>query len=75
MTESGNIVAATATRIFADFGDLRTINRAEDDGWKESLWQALASAGLTLAWVPVEHGGAGASLADPRRLAAVPGRT
>src|SRR6266404_221415 len=73
MSESANIVAATATRIFADFGDLRTINRAEDDGWKESLWQALASAGLTLAWVPVEHGGAGASLAVAGRFAvAVP---
>jgi len=74
MTESGNIVAATATRIFADFGDLRTINRVEDDGWKESLWQALASAGVTLAWVPVEHGGAGASLADGFEILAVAGR-
>jgi acyl-CoA dehydrogenase len=74
MSESGNIVAATTTRIFADFGDLRSINRSQDSGWKEALWQALADAGLTLAWVPVEHGGAGGSLADGFEILAVGGR-
>jgi acyl-CoA dehydrogenase len=74
MSESGNIVAATTTRIFADLGDLRSINRSEDSGWKEALWRALADAGLALAWVPIEHGGAGGSLADGFEILAVGGR-
>jgi len=61
---SENIVAETAARIFADFADPQTVNSAKNDGWKASLWQALVEAGLTLAWVPEEQGGAGADLAD-----------
>ena len=63
-TESDNIVAETAARIFADLADPQTINRASDASWKQTLWRALSDAGLTLAWVPEKHGGAGASLAD-----------
>ena len=74
MSESGNIVAETATRIFADLGDPQTVNSAQDGGWKAPLWQALADAGLTLAWVPEEHGGAGAGLADGFEVLRVAGR-
>lgn len=74
MSESGNIVAETTTRIFADLADPQTINRAKDDAWKEPLWQALVDAGLTLAWVPEEHGGSGASLADGFEVLGVAGR-
>ena len=42
--------------------------------WKAPLWQALADAGLTLAWVPEEHGGAGAELADGFAVLGVAGR-
>src|SRR5439155_20179101 len=59
-----SIVAETAARIFADLADPQEINRAKDEAWKGPLWQALADAGLTLAWVPEELGGAGAELAD-----------
>ena len=58
MSES-SIVAETAARIFADLADPQEINRAKDGAWKAPLWQALADAGLTLAWVPEELGGAG----------------
>jgi acyl-CoA dehydrogenase len=73
-SESGNIVAETAARIFADLADPQTINNAKDDGWQAPLWQALAGAGLTLAWVPEEHGGAGTDLADGFAVVGVAGR-
>lgn len=59
-----NIVVDTAARIFADLADSRTIIRSASADWKVPLWTALADAGLTLAWVPEELGGAGAGLAD-----------
>ncbi len=74
MTESDTIVAETAARIFADLADPQTINRARDDRWKESLWRAMAEAGLTLAWVPEQLGGAGASLAEGFAILGVAGR-
>jgi acyl-CoA dehydrogenase len=64
VSESGNIIAETAARIFADLADPQAVNSAADCGWKEPLWQALAETGLTLAWVGEQHGGSGASLAD-----------
>ena len=64
MTENDNIIAETARRIFADLADPQTLNRAADDAWKKPLWDTLAAAGLTLAWVPDELGGSGAALAD-----------
>ena len=74
VTESDNIVAETAARIFADLADPQTINRARDASWKEPLWRALSDAGLTLAWVPEKHGGAGASLADGFAILGAAGR-
>lgn len=61
---SGNIIVDTAERIFADLADSQTILRAGASDWKTPLWMALADAGLPLAWVPEELGGAGAELAD-----------
>ena len=69
-----SIVAETAARIFADLADPQEINRAKDGAWKEPLWRALAEAGLTLAWVPEEQGGAGAELADGFAALGVAGR-
>ena len=57
-------IVDTATRIFTDFCDPQTVNRAKDDAWKAPAWAALEEAGLTLAWVPEALGGAGAELAD-----------
>ncbi len=74
MSESDRIVAETATRIFQDLADPQTINRARDDGWKAPLWNALMEAGLTLAWVPEELGGAGAELSDGFEVLGIAGR-
>ncbi|HEY1473678.1 MAG TPA: acyl-CoA dehydrogenase family protein [Pseudolabrys sp.] len=74
MTDSDNIVAETAARIFADLADPQTIIRARDTNWKAALWRAMADAGLTLAWVPEKQGGAGASLADGFAILGVAGR-
>ena len=71
---SETIVIETAARIFADLADPQAVNRAEDEAWKETLWRALADAGLTLAWVPEQHGGVGASLADGFDIIGVAGR-
>src|SRR4029077_431519 len=74
VSESRSIVAETAARIFADLADPQEVNSAKDAAWKEPLWRALANAGLTLAWVPEEQGGAGAELADGFAILGVAGR-
>ncbi|MBX9588172.1 MAG: acyl-CoA/acyl-ACP dehydrogenase [Hyphomonadaceae bacterium] len=61
---SDSIVAETATRIFRDLCDPQTVTSAADERWKGPAWTQLEEAGLTLAWVPAELGGAGADLAD-----------
>jgi acyl-CoA dehydrogenase len=71
---SESIVAETAARIFTDLADPQTINAAKDTAWKAPLWQALEEAGLTLAWVPDDLGGSGASLADGFEVISVAGR-
>ena len=72
--EASLLVAETAARIFADFADPRTVNRAADEAWKAPLWNALNAAGLPLAWVPEALGGSGGSLADGFAIASVAGR-
>jgi acyl-CoA dehydrogenase len=72
--ESSLLVAETAARIFADFADPQTVNRATDAAWKVPLWNALNAAGLPLAWVPDALGGSGASIADGFAIAGVAGR-
>jgi acyl-CoA dehydrogenase len=69
-----HIVTETATRILADLADPQTINRADNDGWKEPLWEALSAAGLPLAWVPERLGGSGATLTDGFAILGVAGR-
>ena len=74
MSESDNIVAETAARIFADLADPQTVNAAKDAAWKAPLWQALEENGLTLAWVPDDLGGAGAAIADGFEVILAAGR-
>jgi alkylation response protein AidB-like acyl-CoA dehydrogenase len=59
-----NIIVDTATRIFRDLCEPATINDAENGVWPKGLWDALEESGLTVAWVPEELGGAGATMAD-----------
>ena len=72
--ESDHIVAAAAERIFADLADPQTVNQTHNGAWRAPLWQALTDAGLPLAWVPEELGGAGASLSDGFAILGVAGR-
>lgn len=71
-TES--IVAETTRRIFSDLCDPQTVNAAKDDAWKATLWDALEQSGLTLAWVPEENGGTGASAMDAFDIARISGQ-
>ncbi|CCE00602.1 acyl-CoA dehydrogenase family protein [Bradyrhizobium sp. STM 3809] len=64
MADAENIVVATAEKIFADLADPQTINHDKDGRWAAPLWQALSEAGLPLAWVAEQFGGAGTDLAD-----------
>jgi acyl-CoA dehydrogenase len=75
VSESDSIVAETAARIFADLADPQTINNAGNERWKEPLWRALTEAGLTLAWVPENCGGAGASLSEGFAILGAVGRS
>ena len=61
--ESKGLIAETTRRILGDLADPQTVNKA-GDGWKAPAWAALEEAGLTLAWVPENLGGAGADIAD-----------
>lgn len=72
--ESDHIVAETAARIFADLADPQTLTRAKDVRWRAPLWRALEDAGLPLAWVPENLGGAGAGLADGFAILSAAGR-
>ena len=69
-----DIVVDTARRIFRDLCEPATINDAEAGTWPAALWRALEEAGLPLAWVPEEMGGAGATLSDGFAVLRVAGR-
>ena len=74
MSDSENIVVATAERIFSDLADAQEVNRDKQGTWKAPLWQALTDAGLPLSWVPEQFGGAGASLAEGFGVLSAAGR-
>jgi alkylation response protein AidB-like acyl-CoA dehydrogenase len=59
-----SIITDTATKIFADLCEAKTINAAEKGEWPTELWDALEESGLPLTWVSDEFGGAGAELLD-----------
>ncbi|MDD9876445.1 MAG: hypothetical protein OXR84_03275, partial [Magnetovibrio sp.] len=63
MTEPDSIIVDTTARIFRELADPATVNRASDESWKSDLWSALEENGLSLAWVPEDLGGAGATVA------------
>jgi acyl-CoA dehydrogenase len=74
VTETDNIVAETAERIFADLADAQSINHSKDGAWKAPLWHALTEAGLPLSWVPEDCGGSGVSLAEGFGVLSAAGR-
>jgi acyl-CoA dehydrogenase len=74
MSDTDSLLVDATTRIFQDLCDPQIVNAAKDDAWKTALWEALEDSGLTLAWVPEQAGGAGASIADGFDVLAVSGR-
>ena len=74
MSDDDDLLINSTTKIFEDLCDPQTINSAKDDSWKSPLWKALEESGLTLAWVPENCGGSGASLSDGFHIAEVAGR-
>ena len=72
--DSTSLIADTASRILRDYCDPRTLNSATGDGWQAPAWAALEDAGLPLAWVPEELGGAGVSVQDGFAVLRVAGR-
>jgi acyl-CoA dehydrogenase len=63
-----SIVAAAASRIFADQFDAALLHRAASGEWPAEAWQAIEDAGLPLALVPENAGGFGASTAEAFEL-------
>jgi acyl-CoA dehydrogenase len=74
VAETGNIVVETAEKIFGDLANPQTVTHDKAGLWKAPLWQSLSEAGLPLAWVPEDCGGAGVGLADGFAVLGAAGR-
>ncbi len=74
MSDRDDIIIDTATRLLEDLSTPAVVNDAETGTWPAELWDALEEAGLTLAWVPDDLGGAGAEVADGFAVLRVAGR-
>jgi acyl-CoA dehydrogenase len=72
--ESTSLIAEMASRLLQHHCDPQTLNRSADGEWQRPAWAALEAAGLPLAWVPEELGGAGVSLEDGFGLLSLAGR-
>ena len=64
MIVADQILVESATKLLSDLSTVEVINASEKGEWAKDLWEALEDSGLTLACVPEELGGAGASLTD-----------
>ena len=73
MTDSGDLIVDTTTRIFQDIANPQTVNIATSGDWRAELWSALEAMGLTRTWVSDELGGAGASVMDAFEVLRVAG--
>ena len=64
MSELGELLAPTVTRLFTDLVTKELIEAAEKGTWPDKLWRALEEGGLTLPLVPEARGGAGGTWSD-----------
>jgi acyl-CoA dehydrogenase len=72
--ESTSLIAETASRLLSHHCDPQTLNRSAGEAWQGPAWAALEAAGLPLAWVSEQLGGAGVSLEDGFALLSLTGR-
>jgi acyl-CoA dehydrogenase len=68
------LISETADRIFREQSDKDFIDAAESGTWPEQMWLTVEDAGLTLAAVPEEFGGAGGALGDAMAVLREAGR-
>jgi acyl-CoA dehydrogenase len=68
------MLVEVATGLFADLCAPSDVVAAEESGWSERLWSALAESGFPYVSVPEESGGSGGDVADACALLAVAGR-
>ena len=65
MEDGMSLVAETCERVFRDCAEPQAIALdPESEEWRGALWNALEETGLSMAWVPEEAGGAGASVRE-----------
>lgn len=61
---SDSMIAASAERLFQREADIQAILQAKDAGWKERLWSGIEQAGLNIAALPEQLGGADIGLGE-----------
>ena len=64
MSDIQDLIIQTATKIFEDHCDHKTLQLAEQGTWPDKFWSVLEENGLTQASIPEALGGAGGSLSD-----------
>ncbi len=74
MSDSINMFAEAATRLFEDKCTKAAHEAAEAGGVQPALWSALVDGGFTAMLVPERQGGAGASMIDVMETLRVAGR-
>jgi acyl-CoA dehydrogenase len=62
--ESTSLIAETASRLLRHHCDPQTLASGVGAAWQGPAWAALEQAGLPLAWVPEELGGAGVGIEE-----------
>lgn len=71
--QDGDLVSASAQRLFADTADIQTVIAAKDSNWKDRLWAGIEDTGLNVAALPEALGGAGLGLYDSLGIMRVAG--
>jgi len=74
VTSTRWLISESADRIFRDQCDKTRVDAAESGVWPEATWQTLEDAGLTVAAVPEDLGGAGGAVGDAMAVLRQAGR-
>lgn len=69
-----SMLVESATRLFTDHVEPKTLEAAKHEGWSPALWQQLEQAELPFVGVPESAGGAGGSVSDLAAVIRVAGR-